>query len=419
MTPLPESLLESVAAAAVREGLADAVFTRLSTPIGRLLVVQGAEGIVRIGFEEEAEDRAAGRGRRGARPAHRRPPTASWRPTRDALSAYLEGDATSLDAAGRPAAGARAVPARRARDAAREVAARRDRHLRRAGRAQPATRRPRARSARPARAIRSRSSCPATACCPSTRRLGNYGGGAGAQARAARARGRPTLHGVNEEDLHERVAALDPRPEGPTAHGRRLLGAAPRAGGRPAAAGRRPTARRACAASAGTSASPRPTCRRRPRWPPPGTRRAIERLGRLLAAECRRKGVDVLLAPTVNLHRTPYGGRHFECFSEDPLLTARIGAAYVRGLQARGRRAPRSSTSSPTTPRPSASRSTRRGRAGAARALPGAVRGRSSARRDPWAVMAAYNGVNGAHDDRVARCCATSSRASGAGTASS
>jgi beta-glucosidase len=62
----------------------------------------------------------------------------------------------------------------------------------------------------------------------------------------------------------------------------------------------------------------------------------IERLGRLLAAECRRKGVDVLLAPTVNLHRTPYGGRHFECFSEDPLLTGRIGVAYVRGLQTQG-----------------------------------------------------------------------------------
>src|SRR4051794_22944499 len=62
----------------------------------------------------------------------------------------------------------------------------------------------------------------------------------------------------------------------------------------------------------------------------------IERLGRLLAAECRRKGVDVLLAPTVNLHRSPYGGRHFECFSEDPLLTARIGTAYVRGLQGAG-----------------------------------------------------------------------------------
>src|SRR3954447_13754892 len=62
----------------------------------------------------------------------------------------------------------------------------------------------------------------------------------------------------------------------------------------------------------------------------------VERLGRLLAFEARRKGVDVLLAPTVNLHRPPYGGRHFECFSEDPLLTARIGVAYVRGLQDEG-----------------------------------------------------------------------------------
>jgi beta-glucosidase len=62
----------------------------------------------------------------------------------------------------------------------------------------------------------------------------------------------------------------------------------------------------------------------------------VERLGRLLAGEARGKGVDVLLAPTVNLHRSPYGGRHFECFSEDPLLTARIGVAYVRGLQAGG-----------------------------------------------------------------------------------
>jgi beta-glucosidase len=62
----------------------------------------------------------------------------------------------------------------------------------------------------------------------------------------------------------------------------------------------------------------------------------VERMGRLLASEARRKGVDVLLAPTINLHRTPYGGRHFECFSEDPELTAVIGVAYVDGLQAEG-----------------------------------------------------------------------------------
>ena len=62
----------------------------------------------------------------------------------------------------------------------------------------------------------------------------------------------------------------------------------------------------------------------------------VEAIGLLLAREARRKGVDVLLAPTVNLHRTPYAGRCFECFSEDPLLTARIGASYVRGLQRSG-----------------------------------------------------------------------------------
>jgi methylated-DNA-[protein]-cysteine S-methyltransferase len=56
MTPLPDSLLEAVAAAAVREGLADAVYTRLDTPIGRLLIVHGENGIVRIAFEERSED---------------------------------------------------------------------------------------------------------------------------------------------------------------------------------------------------------------------------------------------------------------------------------------------------------------------------------------------------------------------------
>lgn len=62
----------------------------------------------------------------------------------------------------------------------------------------------------------------------------------------------------------------------------------------------------------------------------------VERLGGLLAAEARRKGVDVLLAPTLNLHRSPLGGRHFECLSEDPELTGRIGAALVRGVQSHG-----------------------------------------------------------------------------------
>ena len=62
----------------------------------------------------------------------------------------------------------------------------------------------------------------------------------------------------------------------------------------------------------------------------------VERVGRLLAAEARSKGVDLVLAPTVNLHRTPFGGRHFECWSEDPLLTGELAAALVDGIQSQG-----------------------------------------------------------------------------------
>ncbi|MFM1730000.1 glycoside hydrolase family 3 C-terminal domain-containing protein [Prescottella soli] len=62
----------------------------------------------------------------------------------------------------------------------------------------------------------------------------------------------------------------------------------------------------------------------------------VARAGVLLAQEARRKGVHLLLAPTVNMHRTPVGGRHFEAYSEDPFLTGAIGSAYVRGVQSGG-----------------------------------------------------------------------------------
>ncbi|MCS0605385.1 glycoside hydrolase family 3 C-terminal domain-containing protein [Streptomyces sp. LP11] len=62
----------------------------------------------------------------------------------------------------------------------------------------------------------------------------------------------------------------------------------------------------------------------------------VEEVGGLLATEARRKGVHAVLAPNLDLHRTPLAGRHFECFSEDPLLTGRMGAALIRGLQAHG-----------------------------------------------------------------------------------
>ena len=60
------------------------------------------------------------------------------------------------------------------------------------------------------------------------------------------------------------------------------------------------------------------------------------RYGAAAAVEARRKGVDVVLGPTINLHRSPLGGRHFEAFSEDPVLTADLAAAYVSGVQENG-----------------------------------------------------------------------------------
>lgn len=60
------------------------------------------------------------------------------------------------------------------------------------------------------------------------------------------------------------------------------------------------------------------------------------RYGVAAAHEARRKGVDVVLGPTINLHRSPLGGRHFEAYSEDPLLTGELAEAFVRGCQDNG-----------------------------------------------------------------------------------
>ncbi len=59
----------------------------------------------------------------------------------------------------------------------------------------------------------------------------------------------------------------------------------------------------------------------------------VASVGDALGREARSKGVHVLLAPTVNLHRHPLAGRNFECFSEDPHLSARMAVAYIRGVQ--------------------------------------------------------------------------------------
>lgn len=60
----------------------------------------------------------------------------------------------------------------------------------------------------------------------------------------------------------------------------------------------------------------------------------LAEIGDLLGTEARRKRAHVLLGPTVNLHRTPVGGRTFECYSEDPELSGALAASYVRAVQA-------------------------------------------------------------------------------------
>lgn len=120
----------------------------------------------------------------------------------------------------------------------------------------------------------------------------------------------------------------------------------------------------------------------------------VERVGAALAGEVKAKGSHVLLAPTVNIHRSPLAGRNFECYSEDPYLAGRTATAYVRGLQGGGAAAcikhyvandsefERFSMSSEVQERPL--------REIYLRPFQMAVRDAK-----PWSLMSAYNRVNG------------------------
>ena len=61
-----------------------------------------------------------------------------------------------------------------------------------------------------------------------------------------------------------------------------------------------------------------------------------QEIGVALADEVKSKGAHVLLAPTVNIHRSVTNGRNFECYSEDPVLTAALAVGYITGLQSQG-----------------------------------------------------------------------------------
>ncbi|MGH3296606.1 MAG: beta-glucosidase family protein [Trebonia sp.] len=119
-----------------------------------------------------------------------------------------------------------------------------------------------------------------------------------------------------------------------------------------------------------------------------------ELIGEILAAECRRKGIDILLAPTVNLQRSPLGGRDFEFLGEDPVLSAAIGAALVTGLQRQGVGATVKhfvANDAETQRFTVDNRVSER----VLRELYLAPFESIVLRARPWAVMAAYNSVNG------------------------